>query len=225
MAEIVIKENVVQIDTLKIGKGNANTSMAITSTGVVIINGGSRLEIDWEGTTVDGVAVTSSDDLSSKLEEVFKKGGSAGGNGGVESVTGDGVDDTDPSNPVLFWPPEVTWSNISGKPAFVASGTNAAAARTSLGLGSAATTASTAYATADQGALADSAIQSTDAVDVATAGKVVKYSNIGAVNTVTPEFPENAVPLSYLDVRIPMPNASGSFVLKSVDGSVSWVAE
>ena len=44
------------------------------------------------------------------------------------------------------------------------------AARTTLGLGTAATTASTAYATAAQGTLAASAIQSSDLATVATSG-------------------------------------------------------
>lgn len=57
-------------------------------------------------------------------------------------------------------------------------------------------------ATAEQGAKADSALQQSDTSDVADAGKVVKYSNIGAVNTATPQFPENAVPLSYFDAGL-----------------------
>lgn len=57
-------------------------------------------------------------------------------------------------------PATPTWTTISGKPVFVAEGANAAAARTALGLGTAATTASTAYATAAQGALANTALQS-----------------------------------------------------------------
>lgn len=55
-----------------------------------------------------------------------------------------------------------TWTTISGKPTFVAEGASASAARTSLGLGTAATTASSAYATAAQGILADTAIQPVD---------------------------------------------------------------
>ena len=47
---------------------------------------------------------------------------------------------------------------------------NAATARANLGLGTAATTASTDYATAAQGALADSAIQAADLATVATTG-------------------------------------------------------
>ena len=47
---------------------------------------------------------------------------------------------------------------------------SASAARTTLGLGTAATTASTAYATAAQGTLAASAIQSSDLATVATSG-------------------------------------------------------
>lgn len=52
-----------------------------------------------------------------------------------------------------------TWTTIEGKPDFVAEGADAAAARTALGLGTAATTDSSAYATAAQGALASSAVQ------------------------------------------------------------------
>lgn len=54
-------------------------------------------------------------------------------------------------------------------------------------------------ATSQQGLKADTALQPSDAVDIAEAGKVVKYSNIGAVNTVEPQFPENAVNLAYLN--------------------------
>lgn len=59
-------------------------------------------------------------------------------------------------------PAAATWEDISGKPAFVAEGADAAAARTALGLGTAATTASTAYATAAQGTLAGTAVQPDD---------------------------------------------------------------
>ena len=66
-----------------------------------------------------------------------------------------------------------TWSTISGKPAVVAEGATQAAARTAIGLGSAATTASTAYATAAQGTKADGAAQKSanlsDLADAATA--------------------------------------------------------
>lgn len=214
MAEIVIKENVVQIDTLKIGKGNANTSMAITSTGVVIINGGTRLEIDWKGTTVDGVAVTSASDLSEKLEEVFKRGGGAGGNGGVESVTGDLVDNTDSKNPIVNLPSDVlkdsdtSNTNSAGKiPVYSPQGQLSTGMPTSL-----------------KHAISLSFFNSFISVSPA-GGKIPIYSEQGLLSTGMPEFPENAVPLSYLDGRIPMPPADGSYSLKSVDGSVSWVAE
>lgn len=92
-----------------------------------------------------------------------------------------------------------TWTTISGKPDFVAEGANAAAARTALGLGTAATQDSGSFATSAQGALADTAVQPSDTSDVADAGKVVKYSNIGAVNTAEPQFPENAVPLWFFN--------------------------
>ena len=57
---------------------------------------------------------------------------------------------------------------------------DAAAARTTLGLGTVATTDATAYATAAQGALADSAIQSADLATVATTGA---YSDLTGTPT------------------------------------------
>lgn len=55
--------------------------------------------------------------------------------------------------------------------------------------------------------------------------KVVSWSEQGLVSTGTPQFPENAVSLAFLDIRIPEPPASGNFVLKSVNGVTSWVSE
>ena len=75
---------------------------------------------------------------------------------------------------------------------------NAGTARTNLGLGTAATTAATAYATAAQGALADSALQAAtaQAINAQTgtsytlvsgdAGKVVTLSNAGAITLNVP---------------------------------------
>lgn len=65
-----------------------------------------------------------------------------------------------------------TWSTISGKPAFVAEGSDAAAARTALGLGTAATQDTSAFATSTQGGKADTAVQT-----------LVEGSNITIDNT------------------------------------------
>ena len=65
-----------------------------------------------------------------------------------------------------------TWSTISGKPAVVAEGATQADARTAIGLGTAATTAATDYATAAQGAKADSAVQPAELTDFATTAQV-----------------------------------------------------
>lgn len=136
---------------------------------------------------VDGSTFADFDGLAAALGTVlFKSGGEPGpGPEPVVSVTGDGVDNTDPTQPVISYPTPgdigaataaqgsladsavqpgdlpaaPTWTTISGKPAFVAEGATAAAARTALGLGTAATTASTAYATAAQGSTADTALQ------------------------------------------------------------------
>lgn len=83
-------------------------------------------------------------------------------------------------------PAAATWANISGKPAVVAEGATAAAARTVLGLGTAATTASTAYATSAQGALAATAVQPADIptalalpAALGTAGQVLAVNATG----------------------------------------------
>ena len=91
-----------------------------------------------------------------------------------------------------------TWTTIAGKPAVVAEGATQADARTAIGLGTAATTAATAYATAAQGALADTALQAStaQAINAQTgttytlvagdAGKVVTLSNAGAITLNAP---------------------------------------
>lgn len=56
-------------------------------------------------------------------------------------------------------PPAATWATLSGKPAVIAAGADAASARTAIGLGTAATQATGAFATAAQGALAATAVQ------------------------------------------------------------------
>lgn len=57
---------------------------------------------------------------------------------------------------------EPEWDDIQSKPAVIAAGANAGAARTAIGLGTAATQDSTAFATAAQGMLAASALQPAD---------------------------------------------------------------
>lgn len=56
-------------------------------------------------------------------------------------------------------------------------------------------------------------------------GLVPVYTQNGQLPVGMPEFPENAVPLLLLDVRLPIPPETGTFVLRSVNGIASWVAE
>ena len=93
----------------------------------------------------------------------------AGGEGGS-------VDWDDVQNKPVTFPPEIgatgttakagdyepEWGDIQSKPAVIAAGANAGAARTAIGLGTAATQASTSFATAAQGSLAASALQPAD---------------------------------------------------------------
>lgn len=157
----------------------------------------------------------------------------------------------------------VTWTTIEGKPAFIAEGANAAAARTALGLGTAATTASTAYATAAQGVLANTATQPNDLGELGTKDAIAVPADITATGTAsattylrgdgswaTPtnttytvinedEFNTgtasttraiNAVSLNR-DIQkkindfIPNPPETGTYILKSVDGVLSWIED
>lgn len=74
----------------------------------------------------------------------------------------------------------------------------------------------------------DDKVDESDTTDVATAGKVVKYSNIGAVNTVNPQFPENAVNLSYLNAQDYVDTTTLNnlnYIQESQKGSANGVAE
>lgn len=56
-------------------------------------------------------------------------------------------------------------------------------------------------------------------------GMIPFYSQGGQLRVGMPKFPENAVPLLLLDVRLPVPPETGTFVLRSVNGVASWVSE
>ena len=63
-----------------------------------------------------------------------------------------------------------------------------------------------------------------DTSNVSVADKVVKYSNIGAVNTAAPQFPENAVPLAILDFRVPTTGGGvNNFLRLASNGTYSFV--
>lgn len=157
------------INDLQFQKGSL--TVKYTDDGVVVAN----TYVKLDEISVDGAIASSVDDLRDAIGDVlFNIGGSAGGNGGVESVTGDLVSGTT-ENPVVNLPSDV--------------------------------------------------LKDSDTSMMPSGGKVPVFSEQGLLSTGTPLFPENAVPLSYLDGRIPMPSTSGNFILKSVDGVVSWVAE
>lgn len=189
--EIIALDNSYVINGTQVEKGRLTITV---DSGHVCVN---NLSANLSDVSINGNTYNSDDSFREACDSLlFSEGGGAPSEG-VQSVTGDGVNNSDPKNPVLT---QVTWATISGKPVFIASGANAAAARTSLGLGTAATTASTAYATAAQGVLASSALQDSDTSMFPEAGKIPIFSPQGLLSTGTPQFPENAVPLSYFDV-------------------------
>lgn len=118
---------------------------------------------------------------------------------------------------------------------------SASSARTNLGLGTAATTASTDYATAAQGSLADSAVQPGDLATVATTGaysdltgkptlfsgayddltgKPTIPTNINDLGDVTITSASNGQVLSYNGTAWVNSTASGSGTVTSVDMTV-----
>lgn len=118
---------------------------------------------------------------------------------------------------------------------------SASSARTNLGLGTAATTASTDYATAAQGSLADSAVQPGDLATVATSGaysdltglpslfsgayddltgKPTIPTNINDLGDVTITSASNGQVLSYNGTAWVNSTASGSGTVTSVDMTV-----
>lgn len=207
MATITSNSRYIEIDGRTAIALSDNAVVNLIATGVRIkFMSGSYTDIGYEGTTVDGAATTTAQELYDWFKSKgFSSGGGAPGEGVQSIVAGAGVsvDDSDPANPVISTNSAAPdWGDIQDKPAVIASGATQADARSSIGLGTASTQASGAFATAAQGALADTAVQPSDTSDVADAGKVVKYSNIGAVNTVEPQFPENAVPLWYFNAGL-----------------------
>lgn len=106
-------------------------------------------------------------------------------------------------------------------------GLNASTGRTSLGLGTAATTASTDYATAAQGATADSAVQPGDLATVATSGSYNDLSNkptiptdLNSLTDVVVTTPSTNQVLQYNGTNWVNATASGSGTVTSVAMSV-----
>jgi hypothetical protein len=106
-------------------------------------------------------------------------------------------------------------------------GLNASTGRTSLGLGTAATTASTDYATAAQGATADSAVQPGDLATVATSGSYNDLSNkptiptdLNSLTDVVVTTPSTNQVLQYNGTNWVNATASGSGTVTSIAMSV-----
>lgn len=108
---------------------------------ITSFDGRNNWVVDPLTTTIDGVTFSDAESFVEALAD-FSRGGTGPGAEMVQTVTGDGVDNTDPTNPVI------------------------------------------------------------SASDSSEPGSLVKYSNIGAVNTATPQFPENAVNLAFLNSRL-----------------------
>lgn len=156
MAQITTETNWVRVDTALIQKGTRDVIQTGTGVRLQSVGTGAVMDIPVAGSTIDGSPVTDAQELFAFFQaQGFKNGGGAPVEG-VQSVTGDAVDNTDPMNPVIG---NTAWDDIDGKPAVIAEGATAAAARTAIGLGTASTQASTAFATAAQGTLAASAVQ------------------------------------------------------------------
>lgn len=87
MATIVTNANWLQVDGARLQKGKWDLSL--TKAGVRLSDAGERIDIPYEGTTIDGATVTGADELFAFFEaQGFKDGGGDG-----QGVTWDDVQD------------------------------------------------------------------------------------------------------------------------------------
>lgn len=71
----------------------------------------------------------------------------------------------------------------------------------------------------------DSKVSKDDLSMMPEAGKVPIFSSQGLLSTGMPLFPENAIPLQYLNVVLPPNPTTGTHILKSINGVSIWVEE
>lgn len=71
----------------------------------------------------------------------------------------------------------------------------------------------------------DNLVSKDDLSMMPDAGKVPVFSDQGLLSTNMPLFPENAVPLQYLEIVVPRTPTTGTYTLKCTNGVTSWVSE
>lgn len=104
MAEIVTETNCIRVDDALIPKNTVVVNLLPDGVRLTSVAGGWSHNIRSEDSTIDGVQVTDSAQLYSFfLENSFKDGGGSTGEG-VQSITGNLVDNSDPNNPVVVNP-------------------------------------------------------------------------------------------------------------------------
>src|SRR5690606_23861018 len=109
--DIKLKDKSIQIGKYVSKEGDGY----YVQNGIVFIKIPQQFEIslNWQATTIDGVAVASLQELTDFLDENLFRVGGGDGSTGVASVSGTLVNNTDPANPVIGLP---TWAQVSGKP-------------------------------------------------------------------------------------------------------------
>lgn len=139
---------------------------------------------DWTGGSGTKPAITgylSDTGVTQHIAEATNIRGASGSGGGGSAewgdISGSIQDQTDLWNELQSKLESIDWDGIDGKPDVIASGATQAAARTSIGLGSAATADITDFATAAQGAKADTALQSFTETDPTVPAHVKSISS------------------------------------------------
>lgn len=163
--------------------------------------------LNYEDTTIDGESFASSEELLAKISSFSKGGGGTGE--GVPTGTDRQIYTWDGNGTAIaseFTPDH--WSEfINGAPT---SGQWLAAAQ---------------FDTDEQPRMGFVEVSTILTPITESEGMIPFYSQGGQLRVGMPEFPENAVPLLLLDVRLPVPPETGTFILRSVNGVASWVAE
>lgn len=203
MAEIITNPNWVQIDGVRIQKGSRD--LIPLSNGVRLKSWGNNdsIDINVANTTIDGVDVTTASELLSFFDsQGFRNGGGGTGEGVPNGTELDILTWDESGNPIAGRITAWQLTDIAGRPPFAF------------------------------GVLAGASLQNdnplllfTEVVSTAKTSTIPMYRNESRLSVGDGLANDDAINLGQLNQRIPLPPASGSAVLRSVNGVITWVLE
>lgn len=224
--EITTASNSFSINGNQYAKGAL--TVVYSKTGISIGN----VFAKYDELTVDGVMYANEQELKPILnEKVFKKGGGAPSEG-VQSLTGDLVTGTS-ENPIINLP-EWVKEPLEGEETQVY-GFDADGNGKAITIGIKQLTDIGGFPSFSNGVFVATGINQADqtallmfiefSTNSSKQGTFPIYSTGGTLFVGDATNNQHAVNKKQLDLRVPTPPATGNYILKSVDGVVSWVTE